>query len=85
MIEGLRWYDTKRETFKKVIIYGIQEFEDVNMCLGSLVSLNGGSESDGKKQEEPEEGNRILRIGRGIRQVLHRAVRSNILSKMVLL
>ncbi|CAL5416142.1 unnamed protein product [Camellia sinensis] len=28
------------------------------MCLGSLVSLNGGIESDGKKQQEPYEENR---------------------------
>ncbi|CAL5355729.1 unnamed protein product [Camellia sinensis] len=66
--EMLIWYDFKRKmTVKKVKVRGIKELFQVEMCVGSLVSLDGGgSEGDGKKQQELEERNmRIISCQRG--------------------
>ncbi|THG21706.1 hypothetical protein TEA_015018 [Camellia sinensis var. sinensis] len=56
-MEGLLWYDLKRKrVVKNVVIHGIEELVQVEMCVGSLVPINSGvGESESKKREDRDE------------------------------
>ncbi|GFZ17120.1 F-box and associated interaction domains-containing protein [Actinidia rufa] len=55
----LFWYDIRTKMRQSVRIRDIQDLLQVDICMGSLVSLRGGGggEGDGKKPQEKEERN----------------------------
>lgn len=59
---SLLWYDLKRNRGRRVKIRGLQELMQVEMCVGTLVSLDDGGEGNGKKQQEQEDRNMYVNI-----------------------
>ncbi|XP_057479171.1 F-box protein CPR1-like [Actinidia eriantha] len=58
----LFWYDFRTKMRQSVRIRDIKDLLQVDICMGSLVSLRGGGEGDGKKPQEKEERNMLANI-----------------------
>ncbi|XP_052209385.1 F-box protein CPR1-like [Diospyros lotus] len=67
----LIWYDLKLKRARDVRIQGTQDMMmQMELCVGSLIPLNGGGETDGKKQQEKEERNMKDFLTKGFKLVL---------------
>ncbi|PSS11789.1 F-box protein [Actinidia chinensis var. chinensis] len=66
----LIWYDLKQKRVKRVRVRGLKELTQAEMWVGSLVPLDGGVGSDGKKQQEQEEKNISDFLSKGFKLVL---------------